>query len=45
VLVQPGESVQLIGRFDPIINTGMYRYHCPILEHEDGGMMGMFEIK
>jgi blue copper oxidase len=44
VLVQPGESVQFIGRFDPIINIGMYMYHCHILEHEDAGMMGMFEI-
>ena len=45
VLVQPGESVRFIGRFDPIINVGKYMYHCHILEHEDAGMMGTFEVK
>ena len=45
VLVQPFESVQFIGRFDPVINVGVYMYHCHILEHEDNGMMGIFEIK
>ncbi|NOY61788.1 MAG: multicopper oxidase domain-containing protein [Gammaproteobacteria bacterium] len=45
VLVQPGETVRFIGRFDPAINTGKYMYHCHILEHEDAGMMGMFEVK
>lgn len=45
VLVQPGETVRIIGRFDPVINTGRYMYHCHILEHEDGGMMGSFEFR
>ena len=44
VLVQPGETVRLIGHFDPVINSGRYMYHCHILEHEDAGMMGIFEI-
>ena len=45
VLVQPGESVRFIGRFDPAINSGKYMYHCHILEHEDAGMMGTFEVR
>ncbi len=45
VLVQPGETVRFIGRFDPIINKGKYMYHCHILEHEDAGMMGTFEVQ
>lgn len=45
VLVQPGESVRFIGRFDPVINTGLYMYHCHILEHEEAGMMGTFKIQ
>jgi FtsP/CotA-like multicopper oxidase with cupredoxin domain len=45
VLVQPGETVRFIGRFDPTINTGDYMYHCHILEHEDAGMMGFFRIQ
>ncbi len=44
VLVQPGETVRFIGRFDPEVNTGLYMYHCHILEHEDAGMMGTFEV-
>lgn len=44
VLVQPGETVRIIGHFDPIINRGLYMYHCHILEHEDAGMMGTFQI-
>ncbi len=45
VLVQPGETVRFIGHFDPVINSGLYMYHCHILEHEDNGMMGTFEVK
>ena len=44
VLVQPGETVRIIGRFDPLVNYGDYMYHCHILEHEDDGMMGFFKI-
>lgn len=43
VLVNPGESVRIIGRFEPI-NYGLYVYHCHNLEHEDAGMMGLFEV-
>jgi FtsP/CotA-like multicopper oxidase with cupredoxin domain len=42
-LVQPGETVRIIGRFEPV-NTGDYMYHCHILEHEDAGMMGYFRV-
>ncbi|HHJ35125.1 MAG TPA: hypothetical protein ENJ87_05110 [Gammaproteobacteria bacterium] len=45
VLVQPGETVNFIGRFDPAVNIGDYMYHCHILEHEDAGMMGYFRIQ
>ncbi|WP_455208681.1 multicopper oxidase domain-containing protein [Kaarinaea lacus] len=45
VLVQPNESVRFIGRFDPVINVGKYMYHCHILEHEEAGMMGIFEVQ
>ncbi len=43
VLVQPGQTVRFIGKFEPV-NVGTYMYHCHILEHEDAGMMGMFEV-
>ncbi len=42
-LVQPGESVKIIGKFEAI-NQGDYMYHCHILEHEDAGMMGYFRV-
>ncbi len=45
VLVRPGETVRLVGRFTPVVNEGKYMYHCHILEHEDNGMMGVFEVK
>jgi FtsP/CotA-like multicopper oxidase with cupredoxin domain len=42
-LVQAGETVRVIGRFEPV-NQGDYMYHCHILEHEDDGMMGYFRV-
>jgi len=42
VLVNPNETVRVIARFD---FKGLYMYHCHILEHEDAGMMGQFEVK
>ncbi len=45
VLVGPGETVRLVGRFDPSVNQGNYMYHCHILEHEDNGMMGIFRVE
>lgn len=43
VLVNPGDRVRIIGRFEAV-NYGKYVYHCHILEHEDAGMMGLFEV-
>ena len=42
VLIAPGETVRIIARFDDY--TGIYMYHCHMLEHEDRGMMGQFEV-
>ena len=42
VLIMPGENVRIISRFRDY--TGIYMYHCHLLEHEDNGMMGQFEI-
>ncbi|MEW6333420.1 MAG: multicopper oxidase domain-containing protein [Thermodesulfobacteriota bacterium] len=42
VLVMPGETVRIISRF--LDYTGVYMYHCHLLEHEDDGMMGQFEV-
>ena len=37
-----GDSVRIIARFEDY--TGIYMYHCHLLEHEDNGMMGQFEV-
>lgn len=42
VLIPPGETVRIIARFKDY--TGVYMYHCHLLEHEDNGMMGQFEV-
>ena len=42
VLIMPGETVRIISRF--LDYTGIYMYHCHLLEHEDDGMMGQFEV-
>lgn len=42
VLVWPGERVKIAMRFGP--HTGMYMYHCHILEHEDMTMMRNYMI-
>lgn len=42
VLIQPGETVRIIAKFEDY--TGIYMYHCHLLEHEDNGMMGQFEV-
>ncbi|SEA24536.1 Multicopper oxidase with three cupredoxin domains (includes cell division protein FtsP and spore coat protein CotA) [Thalassobacillus cyri] len=41
VNVYPGEMVRLIATFD---HSGLFMYHCHILEHEDSGMMGQYEV-
>lgn len=40
VSVNPNEHVQIKVRFE---YTGVYMYHCHIIEHEDGGMMAQIE--
>jgi len=42
VLIMPGETIRIISRF--LDYTGVYMYHCHLLEHEDDGMMGQFEV-
>jgi len=34
--------VRFIATFEDY--TGIYMYHCHLLEHEDAGMMGQFEV-
>ena len=43
VIVMPGERVKVLIRF--IQHTGLYLYHCHILEHEDMGMMRNYLIE
>ncbi|MGM0632675.1 MAG: multicopper oxidase family protein [Pseudomonadota bacterium] len=43
VLVRPGERVRVLMQFAD--HTGLYLYHCHILEHEDLGMMRNFLIE
>ena len=42
VLLWPGDRVRLVASF--VDYTGKYMYHCHLLEHEDQGMMGVFEV-
>lgn len=43
VVVLPGESVRVLMKFENY--TGIYLYHCHILEHEDLGMMQNYLIE
>jgi FtsP/CotA-like multicopper oxidase with cupredoxin domain len=42
VHLNSGDAVRVIARFEDY--TGIYMYHCHLLEHEDNGMMGQFEV-
>ena len=42
ILVRPSETLRIIVRFEYL---GLYMYQCHILEHEDAGMMGQFEVR
>lgn len=42
VLIGEDETVRIIAKFT---EPGVFMYHCHILEHEDAGMMGQFEVK
>lgn len=41
VLLFPNEEVKVIAQFK---QKGTFMYHCHILEHEDAGMMGQFQV-
>ncbi len=43
VLLYPGDRIEFALRFEEY--TGIYMYHCHLLEHEDAGMMGQFMVK
>ncbi len=43
VIVMPGERVRLLLRYGQ--HTGLFLYHCHILEHEDGGMMRNYQVR
>lgn len=42
VLVNPGETVRILTRFDT--HPGLFVHHCHNLEHEDSGMMQNFVV-
>jgi FtsP/CotA-like multicopper oxidase with cupredoxin domain len=42
VLLWPGDRVRIVVPFREF--PGIYMYHCHLLEHEDDGMMGQFEV-
>lgn len=42
ILVNPDEDVKILIKFT---QKGLFMYHCHILEHEDAGMMGQFEVE
>ena len=41
VLVNPEEQVELLVTFE---HSGLFMYHCHILEHEENGMMGQVNV-
>ena len=43
VIVMPGERVRVLMKFEN--HTGLYLYHCHILEHEDMGMMRNYLVR
>ena len=43
VRVHPGETVRMLMPFGPP-REGTYMFHCHILEHEDMGMMGQYQV-
>ena len=45
VLVQPGETLEVVMKFPDFRDDKTpYMYHCHMLFHEDGGMMGQFTV-
>jgi FtsP/CotA-like multicopper oxidase with cupredoxin domain len=43
VLVMPGERVRVLLRFEDY--TGLFLYHCHMLEHEDSGLMRNYRVE
>nr|WP_254700377.1 multicopper oxidase domain-containing protein [Trinickia violacea] len=43
VLLMPGERIRLLLRFASY--TGLFLYHCHMLEHEDSGLMRNYLIQ
>ncbi len=44
ILIKPQETVRFITKFDDFPSNIPYMYHCHMLIHEDGGMMGQFIV-
>ncbi len=45
ILVKPQETVRFIAKFEDFASEEVpYMYHCHMLVHEDGGMMGQFLV-
>ena len=45
VLIKPMETVRFVTKFDDFADsTTPYMFHCHMLTHEDGGMMGQFVV-
>jgi FtsP/CotA-like multicopper oxidase with cupredoxin domain len=42
VIIPPGATVEIAVRFDE--HLGVFMYHCHMLEHEESGLMGQFEV-
>ncbi|MCF6347578.1 MAG: multicopper oxidase domain-containing protein [Flavobacteriaceae bacterium] len=45
VLVKAQETIRFIAKFEDFSSTVPYMYHCHMLIHEDGGMMGQFVVE
>jgi len=42
VLLMPGERIRILLRFAD--HTGLFLYHCHMLEHEDSGLMRNYRV-
>ena len=45
IIVKPQETVRFITKFEDFASSTPYMYHCHMLIHEDGGMMGQFVVE
>lgn len=45
VYVPKGETIDVIAKYDDFAsNTNPFMFHCHMLQHDDGGMMGQFVV-